>query len=171
MGRSSQRWQPSYQRMSPRTDIPTCCPVSAVSSLLPQDPGWEFTLQYTGMQSLQGSQCLAPLLGEEGVLKWASVSIFLLETQDLKVEPGLSYHPQLLQEAAGEPSSGMGPSWRPKGDFGPSMVPPVASLMSLMIPALLSYPPANPADRQCSPLQGEGAWPSTEPHCWLCIWS
>ena len=175
MGRISRRWRPSYQQMSPRTDILTCCPVSAVSSLLPPSiQGGRSPCNAQGrahLASLQGSQCLAPLLAER-VLKWASVSIFLLETQGLRVEPGLSHHPpQLLQEAArqmlGEPSSGMGPSWRPKGDHEC----PMASPMSLMIPALLSYPPANPAGRQCSPLQGEGAWSSTEPHRWLCTWS
>ena len=84
----------------------------------------------------------------------------------------LSHHPpRVLQEAAGqvlgEPSSGMGPSWSPKGDHEY----PMASPVSLKMPALLSYPTASPAGRQCSPLQGEGAWPSTEPRCWLCTWS
>lgn len=168
MGRSSRRWRPNYQPTSPRTDIRTCCPVSAVSSLFP--PASEVGVHAAThrdeltLHRLQGSQCLAPLLGE--VLQGASVSLFLLETQGLRVEPGLSHHPpQLLQEAAGqvlaEPSSGMGPSWRPKGGHEC----PMASPMSLMIPALLSYPSAKPAGRQCSPLQGEGAWLSTEPHC------
>lgn len=91
------------------------------------------------LASLQGSQCLAPLLAE-GLLKWISVSTFLLETQGLRVEAWLNHHPHLLQKAAGqvlgEDISGMGPRWSSKGD----QRCPMASLISIMIAVLLSYP-------------------------------
>lgn len=52
--------------------------------------------------------CQGPFLGG-GLLKWASVSIFLLETQGLKVGPGLRHHPpQHLQLR-------MGPDRRSEG--------------------------------------------------------
>lgn len=160
MGRSSPRWRLSCQQTSPRTDTPMCYPVSAAP---PSPPGG------ISQGSVQGQAHLASLPGPvpgsfpgSRTLEMGSVSIFLLETQGLKVEAGLSHHPAHPAPPAvlGEPS----PGWAPPGHQRGSM----SFTGGPHGPSSVCQCPASPAGRQCPPLWGEGAWQSTEPACRSC---